>query len=124
MAFFYVLKNKYPTMKTKTHAVVLLICLAGCDKQDDNRTASNCLDGTIRIFDQQATCTDPDVKEYLFQNKTVYVFNPGNCGADMHAEVIDINCKTLGYLGGITGNTKINREEFDHAVFVRTVWHR
>jgi hypothetical protein len=40
----------------------------------------------------------------------------------MTAEVINTDCNTIGYLGGITGNTKINKENFSNAVFNRIVW--
>jgi len=62
------------------------------------------------------------IKQYTFQNKTVYVLEPGNCGNDMAIYVLDANCKDLGFLGGIMGNTKINGEEFSNAVYVKTVW--
>ena len=48
----------------------------------------------------------------MFQNKLVYVFNPGYCGADLTTEVIDENCAAVGFLGGITGNDSINGVNF------------
>jgi len=83
-----------------------------------------CLQTKINSFSSgnYACPTSANVKEYLFQNNTVYVFEPGNCGADMTAEVINVNCNTLGYLGGIAGNMQINGENFSNAVYVRTVW--
>ncbi len=84
-----------------------------------------CVDQKIVAFDNQKMCPDTgDVKEYLFQGKQIYVFNPGDCGADMTSEVIDSQCNTLGFLGSITGNTKINNEDFSNAVYVRTIWAR
>lgn len=60
--------------------------------------------------------------EYEFQGKRVYTFFQGNCGADMATGVVDDKCKSLGSLGGITGNTKINGEDFSNAKFKKTVW--
>lgn len=52
----------------------------------------------------------------------VYVYDPGTCGADQTSEVTNTKCETLGYLGGITGNNKINGEDFSSATFKKTVW--
>jgi len=64
------------------------------------------------------------VKEYLFQNQTVFVFDQMKCGADMTSEVFDEDCNSIGYLGGISGNSKINGVDFSDANFVRTVWEK
>ena len=67
--------------------------------------------------------TGAHVDEYLFQEKIVYVFDPGNCGADMQANVYDSNCNMIGALGGIIGNILINNVRFDqNAVFQKTIW--
>jgi hypothetical protein len=83
-----------------------------------------CLQTKINSFSSgnYACPTGANVKEYLFQNSTVYVFDPGNCMADMTSEVINSDCQTLGYLGGFAGNILINSEDFSNATFLRTVW--
>lgn len=107
-------------------AVVLLI-FTSCEDNvysPDEVVVKACVDAKITDFEGKDVCSKSgDIKEYTFQNKKVYVFNPGDCGADMTSEVIDENCNTLGYLGGITGNSKINNEDFyANAIFVRTIW--
>jgi hypothetical protein len=52
------------------------------------------------------------------------VFDPGTCGADMAAEVIDSECNSLGNLGGIAGNTEINGANFSNAILESTIWER
>jgi hypothetical protein len=52
----------------------------------------------------------------------VYVFDFGPCGADMALPVLNNNCDTLGFLGGISGNTMINNQEFSTAEYVGLVW--
>jgi hypothetical protein len=42
----------------------------------------------------------------------------------MTSEVLDENCNSLGFLGGIAGNTKINGEDFNNAKLKRTVWSK
>lgn len=84
-----------------------------------------CIENRIVGFSKTSICDDAHVSEYIFQGKTVYVFSPGNtCGADLTSEVVDSDCLSLGYLGGISGNTKINGANFSNAMFVRTVWRK
>jgi hypothetical protein len=83
-----------------------------------------CLNKEIGNFKSENQCVSAKVDEYTFQGKTVYVFDPGTCGADMTSKVVDKNCKVLGHLGGFAGNTKINGESFSTAVLVKTVWKR
>lgn len=83
-----------------------------------------CISDRINNGDNELFCDDANVKEFQFQQKTVYVFDPGTCGADFTSNVLDTDCNSLGFLGGLHGNTKINGEEFSNAVFVRTVWEK
>lgn len=83
-----------------------------------------CVESEIREYSSSTACGDAKVDEYTFQGKTVYAFGPGTCGADMTTEVMNADCATLGHLGGIAGNTKINGEEFSTAKFVKTVWKK
>lgn len=103
-------------------AVFFLFLFAACNKSDIERGTPRCVKSKIHSFEDNACDTGADVKEYTYQNKTVYVFNPGNCGADMASEVIDSDCNSLGFLGGISGNNTINGQSFESAVYVKTVW--
>lgn len=83
-----------------------------------------CLDTELRNFLKSGgSCPSGNtVKVYEFQQKKVYVIAPGNCGADMTSRVLDDKCVELGSLGGFTGNTKINNEDFATAVYKETVY--
>ncbi|MBL7711831.1 MAG: hypothetical protein JNL13_05180 [Chitinophagaceae bacterium] len=83
-----------------------------------------CLKAKIAEFSQSPlSCkTGASLKQYTFQGKTVYVFAPGNCGADMASSVVDEQCKNIGSLGGFTGNMKVNGEDFSSATYVKTIW--
>jgi hypothetical protein len=100
---------------------ILAFCLfifSAC-KKDRNR----CVDSKIDDFKKTAPCSSgAKVDEYKFQGNTAYVFEPGNCGADMTSEVLNDKCETIGFLGGISGNTKINGEDFSNAKFQKTLW--
>ncbi|MCE3296986.1 MAG: hypothetical protein K0R65_2700 [Crocinitomicaceae bacterium] len=115
-------------MKAMIRITFLLPLLASCmccGKLKIAKGTPDCVKAKIKSFDAESNCDkDVNVKEYRFQGKTVYVFDPGSCGADMTSEVISPDCKTLGYLGGFIGNTKINGEEFSNAVLQATVWHK
>jgi hypothetical protein len=90
----------------------------------DSKTPA-CIDSKVNEFKNITSCNiGTNVKQYEFQSKLVYVFDPGTCGADMTSEVLDENCNSLGFLGGIMGNTKINGEDFSNAKYKSTVWSR
>ena len=101
-----------------------LALLCSCGKKPIATSSKSCLDDKIVVYNKESHCGDASVSEYLFREKTVYVFEPGTCGADMASEVVTADCKTLGYLGGYAGNTKINGESFSNAEFVRVVWKK
>jgi hypothetical protein len=104
--------------------VVLVSVISCCNKLNIEKGTPKCVKNKIKDFDKSSTCGNANVKEYTFQGNTVYAFEPGTCGADMTTEVISSDCKSLGYLGGISGNTKINGEEFSNATFIKTTWKK
>jgi hypothetical protein len=95
---------------------------AGCRKNYSQET--ECIQYAVESFKKTAVCdSGASVKAYEFSGLTVYVFHPGDCGADLQAKVMDQNCHVLGYLGGIAGNTRINGVEFSsNSYYLRTVW--
>lgn len=111
---------------SKTRLLTLIfftVLLTGCKVNNTQKASENCLAYRIKLFEESAPCPKGlNVSEYTFQNQIVYVLGGKNCGADMTTEVINTDCNTIGYLGGITGNTKINKENFSNAVFNRIVW--
>ena len=106
-----------------TGLVILLSCKVNKSQGKAEETPS-CITKAIESFSKGTCEKGINVKEYTFQGISVYVFDPGNCGNDMTSEVFDKNCKSLGYLGGFTGNVKINGEDFSHAIFMKTVWEK
>lgn len=97
----------------------LLLTAFQCNKY----THSACINSKVTQFKSQACSTGASVKEYLFQNQIVYSFDPGLCGGDLATYILSDDCDTLGFLGGITGNTDINGVPFSNAVFRGTVWN-
>ena len=120
----------FPHFKTTQHMKLLLaiaafglLAFTSCSKDDNSRT-HDCLDVKISAFQKHGLICDTtaSVKEYLFQNRAVFVFDFGTCGADYTSDVLEGNCKLLGRLGGFAGNGKIDGADFSTATYVRTVW--
>jgi hypothetical protein len=116
------LETKIEDMKPIALLIGILALLMACKQLNIAEGTPECIQKKIEAFKPE-TCEDgANVNEYKFQGKFVYTFDHGTCGADMTTEVTDSNCKTLGQLGGIIGNTMINGEDFGNAEFVRTIW--
>jgi hypothetical protein len=105
--------------------ILTIIGFTSCQKLEIEKDTPKCIENLIKKFDKEQSCDNGvNVKKYTFQGKTVYVFDPGNCGADMTSEVIDFECNSLGFLGGISGNTEINGEDFANATFESIIWEK
>ncbi len=113
-------------MKKYLLAILLVIAvILSCNKLEIEKGTPKCVTMKIKDFNREQTCDDGvEVKEFIFQDETVYVFDPGNCGADMTSEVIDSDCNSLGFLGGIVGNAEINGENFSNAIFQKIIWQK
>lgn len=109
-------------MKKLICLILSLVVLVSCERLDIAEGTPACVEDKIKEFNRNACESGAHVRAYTFQEATVYTFVRGNCGADFQTEVIDSDCNTLGFLGGISGNTVINGEEFSNAAFIRTVW--
>lgn len=107
-----------------TTCVAILLLTQSCAPKTTGtaKATPRCLKETLEGLRREGCSKGASLKEYSFQNKTVYVFEPGNCGADMAAPVLDKRCERIGYLGGFTGNTIINGEDFGHARYIKTIW--
>lgn len=88
---------------------------SGCQKSDINlEDNSDCIDLKIEAFKtSNLPCeSGKSIYRYKFQDEFVYVFGPGNCGADMMSDVYDEECNLICGLGGIAGNITCNGENF------------
>jgi hypothetical protein len=97
----------------------LLIFFSACEKEQVE--TPDCTNALIKTY---SFCKKGgSVSQYSFQNKIVYVFDPGLCGADMAAGVYNESCVNIGILGGIAGINVVNGEIFyGHAKFIKTIW--
>ena len=95
--------------------IILLLFFAGCQKNEMNiEEDSACISQKIETFKaSKIPCeSGKSVYRYIFQGEYVYVFNPGNCGADMMSNVYGEECNLICGLGGIAGNMICNAENF------------
>ncbi len=104
--------------------IVGIFMFVSCNKSTVDKESPRCIKTKVQEF--KGSCCDEgaNVKEYEFQGKPVYVFDPGTCGADMSSTVTDEDCNTIGLLGGISGNVKINGDDFSQANYQRTIWEQ
>ncbi len=103
-------------------SIFFILILASC--QSVNYKIPTCIKNKISEFELHRCEKVANVKEYRFQGENVYVFNHGACGADMTSQVLSEDCISLGYLGGITGNYKIQGDDFSNAEFKSTCWEK
>lgn len=101
-----------------------LMIFAACNKSGKITGGSACIKSKVQQFNNREACSsNATVKKYTFQGQTVYVFDQGTCGADFAQPVLNENCDTLGFLGGISGNGIINGQHFyDNATYLSTIW--
>jgi hypothetical protein len=113
------LRMQYKPLGIQLFFVFSLILMAfQCNKH----TNYPCINSKISAFQNQCCDQGARVDEFTFQQEQVFVFNLGTCGADLPAYVLTSDCDTLGFLGGIAGNTTINGEDFSNAEPTGTVW--
>jgi hypothetical protein len=107
----------------KTCLFLLLVFFASCEKSDPK--VPECINNIINEHGTDLFICDSggSVKQFLFQGDYVYVFDPGNCGADLMASVYNSKCQSIGGLGGFAGNVIINGERFDQkGKYIKTIW--
>ena len=102
--------------------IISLITLLGCEEID--RDCPDCILKKTREFVKRPICdTGASVTEWLFQGVYVYVFDEGDCGADIGVSVFNQNCEFLAYLGDFAGITNINGVEFyPNATKTKVIW--
>jgi hypothetical protein len=102
-------------MKAYIFLLTFVLLAVSCEKNNLNPEGeSDCMLAKIEAYKaSDLPCeSGKSIYRYEFQGSYVYVFNPGNCGADMMSDVYDEDCNLICGLGGIAGNTMCNNEEF------------
>lgn len=102
--------------------MVLTLCLLACKSRHRLEDIPNPIALEINRFSTTASCKDASVKQLKFQGQEVFLFEEGTCVMDKESRVLDKSGKLLGSLGGFTGNTNIQGEDFSKAVFQKELW--
>lgn len=104
-------------------ALLTALFFIACNKSSDG--SLDCVESAINKFQTERLCeAGSSVKSYHFQNEVVFVFREGLCGADFASLVLSSSCDTLGFLGGISGNSEIQGENFNSANYLGTIWEQ
>ncbi len=111
-------------MKKLSIILLFAFVIISCNKLEIEKGTPKSVKNKIKEFNKSSYCSNAKVNEFTFQGNTVYAFDPGNCGADMMTEVVSSDCKSLGSLGGFSGNTIINGADFSAATFIKTTWKK
>lgn len=101
---------------------LLLLIIAFSCREDDVSGVSKCIQEEVVDFQKEFICDDASVTSYLFQREVVYTYCYGDCIIDGGCRVLNADCESLGFLGGIGGVTQINGEEFSNAILIEIVW--
>lgn len=109
-----------------TAALACLCLLSACRKEFAKGTPE-CIKQEIRSHSGDNNWIVGKVDEYLFQNKTVYAFEPASNIMDGGTEIRDENCTVICSFGGLGGPSlnPCNGENFrQKAVFQRNIWKK
>jgi hypothetical protein len=121
--------NKNRVMKLSFAALIMLLAISSCDKDRDyckKDLPSACLSEKVEAYIAESKtlpCDGYRVSEYMFEGNAVYLFAYPNCIADGAAPILNAQCDTICWLGGIGGNSYCNGLRFDSAaVFVKNIY--
>ena len=113
-------------MKNVAFVTILVIFVIACQKNDANPEGEfDCIEKKIAAYKtSNIPCeSGKSIYRYKFQGQYVYVFHPGNCGADMMSMIYDSECNEICGLGGIAGNAICNGENFgENATEETLIW--
>ena len=95
-----------------------------CAKTEVKKQTPSCIEERIDLFEKTICDKGAKVYEYDFQGQRVYVFDPGFCGPDNTAKVVNKECQEIGTIGGVNGNQDVNGSNFAHAQRVGVIWSK
>jgi len=106
--------------KISTILLLVVLSIASCKEE---KLEPNCLNNRISDLEDSPCDEGVQISLFEFQEEHVYLLEQGNCIADGTTEVVDNQCNTLGFLGGLAGSNEINGVNFyENATFIEVVW--
>jgi hypothetical protein len=112
-------------IKHYSSLIFLFTILIGCKKLDLLFDVPDCIEKEIGEFAESPFACDSNaqVLRYDFQDSQVFLFQPGNCGADLSEKVYDCDCNLICTLGGLEGNNICDSLDFnEYATNKVIVW--
>lgn len=103
------------------------ILINSCNKSKIADDVPPCIKEQIKNCKKNSCCIKGEcmIREYLFDEKTVYSIVGNDCGINGSMMIFDVDCNFLGSIGGIhNNNTMIQNKDFSSAVFIRTIWEK
>lgn len=103
--------------------ILSFVLLLSCNGGEDIKNYPQCMQVTIDnyIDNYPKPKEEPaSISKYLFQNKKVYIFDPGSGFADILFTVVDENCNSICEFGGIAGIQTCS--DWEDAKFLGVVW--
>jgi hypothetical protein len=108
--------------------IAIFLITSSCHNPGIAKGIPKCIYKEIDAGSQNADWMIGSVKEYEFQGKTVYAFEPDNGRiADGATTIKDGACNTLCNVGGFAGprnNQCMGGNFFTDAVYKRTIWEK
>jgi hypothetical protein len=105
--------------------VILLFVALTIGSCKEEKLEPSCLNDNITELEDSPCEEGVQISLFEFQGGNVYLLEPGNCIADGTTEVIDVECKSLGFLGGLAGSSDINGLNFyENSTFIKVVWNK
>ena len=98
--------------------VLLTVTTLSCSKKDVELEIPACILEMVSELEAKDDVPEGvNISVYLFQKRHVYVRDVGTA-----ALVYDKDCNSIGLLGGFSGNTTINGDDFANAKLIREIW--
>lgn len=115
-------------MKQIYISLILFFLFASCRNPDIASGIPSCIYKEINTGSRNADWFVGSVKEYQFQGRMVYAFEPDiRRIADGSTTIKDNDCNTLCNVGGFAGpanNQCLGGNFFKDAVYKRTIWEK
>jgi len=118
----------FKKMKLAFFSILFYLTFASCHNPEITSGVPGCIYKEINQNSKDAEWMVGSVKEYQFQGKLVYAFEPDTKRiADGTTMIKDGDCNTLCNVGGFAGpanNQCIGGNFFKEAVYKRTIWEK
>jgi hypothetical protein len=109
----------------KKISIILILVALTITSCKEEKLEPSCLNDKISELEDSSCDDGVQISLYKFQGEDVYLLEKGSCIADGATEVVDNECNSLGFLGGLAGSDEINGVNFyENSTFIEVVWEK